>query len=70
MGHLGETQIAQGDLIAVQKTFDHALSNLGIAKWLVLSPKKLKAHSQNIFSKLNVHNCVEATNRARELGVV
>ncbi|NUM43588.1 MAG: hypothetical protein HUU38_02695 [Anaerolineales bacterium] len=46
------------------------LSNPEIAKRLFLSPNTLKAHSQNIFSKLNVHNRVEATNRARELGLV
>jgi LuxR family maltose regulon positive regulatory protein len=46
------------------------LSNPEIAKRLYLSPNTLKAHAQNIFSKLNVHNRVEATNRARELRLV
>lgn len=46
------------------------LSNPEIARRLYLSPNTLKAHSQNIFSKLNVHNRVEATNRARALGLV
>jgi LuxR family maltose regulon positive regulatory protein len=38
-----------------------------VAKKLFLSPFTLKAHTQNIYSKLSVHSRIEAINRAREL---
>jgi LuxR family maltose regulon positive regulatory protein len=41
-----------------------------IASQLYLSPNTLKAHSQNIYAKLDVHNRIEAVNRARELGLI
>jgi ATP/maltotriose-dependent transcriptional regulator MalT len=38
-----------------------------IARELYLSPNTLKAHAQNIYLKLDVHNRIEAVNKAKEL---
>jgi ATP/maltotriose-dependent transcriptional regulator MalT len=46
------------------------LSPAEVAKKLYLSPFTLKAHTQNIYSKLDVHSRIEAINRARELGLL
>jgi DNA-binding CsgD family transcriptional regulator len=41
-----------------------------VAKKLFLSPFTLKAHTQNIYTKLGVHSRIEAINKARELGML
>ena len=41
-----------------------------IAQKLFLSPFTLKAHTQNIYSKLDVHSRMEAVNKAREFGLL
>jgi len=56
--------------IEVLRYIADGLSNPGIARRLYLSPNTLKAHTQNIFLKLDVHNRVQAVNKARELGLI
>lgn len=41
-----------------------------VAKKLYLSPFTLKAHTQNIYTKLDVHSRIEAINKARKLGLL
>jgi DNA-binding NarL/FixJ family response regulator len=44
-------------------------SNAQIATQLILSTRTVERHVRNIYTKLNVHNRVEAANWAREHGV-
>ena len=46
------------------------LSPAKVAKKLFLSPFTLKAHTQSIYTKLNVHSRIEAINKAREIGLL
>lgn len=46
------------------------LSNAEIAQQLYLSVNTMKAHTQNIYSKLDAHSRVQAVNKARELGLI
>jgi LuxR family maltose regulon positive regulatory protein len=54
----------------VMKYIANGLSNQEIAGCLYLSPNTLKAHTQNIFAKLNVHNRLQAVNKARKLKLI
>lgn len=54
----------------VLRLMAEGLSNPAIAKRLYLSTNTLKAHAQNIYIKLDVHNRMEAVNKARELGLL
>lgn len=56
--------------IEVLKLLAAGLSNAEIAQKLYLSPNTLKAHTQNIYGKLDVHSRVQAVNRARELKII
>jgi LuxR family transcriptional regulator, maltose regulon positive regulatory protein len=56
--------------IEVLRLLADGLSNAEIAHKLYLSPNTLKAHTQNIYSKLDVHSRLQATNRARELKII
>ncbi len=71
----GQAQPVQGELIEPLSSREKevlglmatGLSNAEIAVRLYLSPYTLKAHTQNIFRKLDVHSRLQAINRAREL---
>jgi len=54
----------------VLRLMAEGLSNPEIARRLYLSPNTLKAHAQNIYLKLDVHNRMEAVNRARKLKIL
>lgn len=56
--------------LEVLRLMAQGLSNPQIARKLYLSPNTLKAHARNIYAKLDVHNRIEAVNRARELGLL
>jgi LuxR family maltose regulon positive regulatory protein len=46
------------------------LSPAEVAKKLFLSPFTLKAHTQNIYTKLDVHSRIQAINKAREMNLL
>lgn len=56
--------------LEVLRLLAEGLSNLEIAGRLVLSPNTLKAHTQNIYSKMDVHSRVQLVNKARALGLL
>ncbi len=59
-----------GREIEVLKFMATGLTTAEIAARLYLSPNTLKSHTQNIFSKLDVHSRVQAVNKARELDLI
>lgn len=46
------------------------LSNAEIARKLYLTINTLKAHTNSIYGKLDVHSRMQAVNRGRELGIL
>ena len=56
--------------VEVLRYIAEGLSNPEIASRLYLSPNTLKAHAQNIFMKLDVHNRLQAVSKAKELGLI
>jgi LuxR family maltose regulon positive regulatory protein len=56
--------------VEVLRRMAEGLSNPEIARRLHLSPNTLKAHSRNIYRKLDAHNRMEAVNKARELKII
>ncbi len=56
--------------LEVLRCMAEGLSNPQIAARLVLSTNTLKAHAQNIFQKMDVHNRLQAVTKAKELGVI
>ena len=59
-----------GREIEVLQLLSKGLTLAEVAKLLYLSPNTLKAHTQNIYSKFNVHSRMEAVNKARALGLI
>jgi LuxR family maltose regulon positive regulatory protein len=72
------TGYAPGDLVEplssreveILALIAQGLSNPEIAQKLYLSPNTLKAHTQNIFGKLDVHSRVQAIIKAQELKLI
>jgi LuxR family maltose regulon positive regulatory protein len=56
--------------LEVLRLMAKGLSNPAIAERLYLSTNTLKAHTQTIYRKLEVHNRLEAVNKAREIGLL
>lgn len=56
--------------LEVLRYMAEGLSNPEIARRLYLSPNTLKAHAQNIFLKMDVHNRMQAVSKAKELGLI
>ncbi len=56
--------------IVVLELIASGLTNQAIANRLVLSLHTVKAHTRNIYGKLDVHNRTQAVDRARSLGIL
>jgi LuxR family maltose regulon positive regulatory protein len=59
-----------GREIEVLELISEGLTNQEIASRLVLSLHTIKAHTRNIYGKLQVHNRTEAVARGRALGIL
>jgi len=59
-----------GREIEVLRLISEGLTNQEIAVKLVLSPGTVKAHTNSIFGKLNVHSRTQAVSAARALGIL
>jgi LuxR family transcriptional regulator, maltose regulon positive regulatory protein len=56
--------------LEVLRMIAQGMTNRMIAEKLILAVGTVKRHSNNIYTKLQVSNRLEATERARELGLV
>jgi LuxR family maltose regulon positive regulatory protein len=56
--------------LEVLQLMSGGLSNAEIARKLYLTVNTLKAHTNSIYGKLDVHSRMQAVNRARELGIL
>ena len=56
--------------IEVLRLLADGLSNAEIAARLYLSPNTLKAHTQNIYSKMDVHSRIQVVKKGRDLGLI
>jgi LuxR family maltose regulon positive regulatory protein len=61
--------LSQRELDVLELIAD-GLSNRQIAERLYISLHTVKAHTRNIYGKLDVHSRTHAASRARELGVL
>jgi LuxR family maltose regulon positive regulatory protein len=56
--------------IEVLQLIAEGLTNREIASRLFLSLNTVKAHTRNIYGKLDIHNRTQAVTRARALGIL
>ena len=56
--------------LEVLRLLASGMPSADVAKKLFLSPFTLKAHTQNIYNKLDVHSRIEAINKAREMDLL
>jgi len=56
--------------LEVLELMSQGLQNTEIARKLFLTVNTLKAHTNSIYGKLDVHSRLQAVNRARELGIL